>query len=428
MLCLRDDNIREGQAQVIRQRRVVVTGLGALTPLGNTAEQFWHGLIEGRSGVGRITQVDPSGYPTQIAGEVLGFDPADYMEAKEARRASRVTQFAVATARQAVRDAGLDEQPTDAENYGVLLGVGNTSFPDVEQQLKVMVERGGRYVSPLFMPMTLPNMTAGTVALQLGWRGYISTVAAACASGNLAIGEAAAVIARGDADVIVTGGYEAAICEFGLASFCAMRAMRTRNEQPTTACRPFDATRDGFVPAEGAASLVLEELGHALARDAHIYAEVAGFGVSSDAYHPVSPRPDGSGMALAMGRALRNAGFAPSEIEYINAHGTSTQLNDAAETLAIKQVFGDYAYNVPISATKSMIGHALSAGAALEAVASILTMRDGVIHPTINYHHPDPACDLDYVPNRSRQATVRTVLSNSFAFGGQNICIVLQRI
>lgn len=409
----------------MRQRRVVVTGLGALTPLGNTAEDFWHGLIAGRSGVGRITQIDPSGYPTQIAGEVRGFDPADYMEAKEARRASRVTQFAVATARQAVRDAGLDEQPSDAENYGVLLGVGNTSFPDVEQQLKVMLERGGRHVSPLFMPMTLPNMTAGAVALQLGWRGYISTVAAACASGNLAIGESAAVIARGDADVIVTGGYEAAICEFGLASFCALRAMSTRNEQPTTACRPFDATRDGFVPAEGAASLVLEELGHAIARDAHIYAEVAGYGVSSDAYHPVSPRPDGSGMATAMNRALHNAGLAPREIEYINAHGTSTQLNDAAETLAIKQVFGDYAYDVPISATKSMVGHALSAGAALEAVASILTMRDGVIHPTINYYHPDPACDLDYVPNQARKTTVRTVLSNSFAFGGQNICIVM---
>ncbi len=405
---------------------MVVTGLGALTPLGNTARDFWHGLIAGRSGVGRITQIDPSGYPTQIAGEVRGFDPADYMEAKEARRASRVTQFAVATARQAVLDAGLAEQPSDAAHYGVLLGVGNTSFPDVEQQLKIMVERGGRHVSPLFMPMTLPNMTAGTVALQLGWRGYISTVAAACASGNLAIGEAAAVIARGDADVIVAGGYEAAICEFGLASFSALRAMSTRNEQPTTACRPFDATRDGFVPAEGAASLVLEELGHAIDRDAHIYAEVAGFGVSSDAYHPVSPRPDGSGMATAMLRALRNAGLAPREIEYINAHGTSTQLNDAAETLAIKQVFGDYAYNVPISATKSMVGHALSAGAALEAVACILTMRDGVIHPTINYNHPDPVCDLDYVPNVSRKATVSTVLSNSFAFGGQNICIVMK--
>jgi 3-oxoacyl-[acyl-carrier-protein] synthase II len=412
----------------MQQRRVVVTGLGALTPLGNSVEEFWRGLLAGRSGVGRITRCDASNYPTQIAGEVRGFAPEDYMEAKEARRSSRVTQFAIATARQALQDAGLDEHPADAENYGVLLGVGNTSFPDVEQQFRVMVERGGNHISPLFMPMTLPNMTAGAVATQLGWRGYIGTMVAACASGNLAIGEAAQVIARGDAEVIVSGGYEAAISEFGLAAFCAMRAMSTRNDEPERASRPFDATRDGFVGAEAAASLVLEELHHALARNAHIYAEIKGMGVSSDAYHLVAPRPDGSGMAMAMQRALRNAGIAANEIDYINAHGTATPMNDAAETLAIKTVFGDYAHRVPISATKSMVGHSLSASAALEAIACILTIRERMIHPTINYRTPDPACDLDYVPNQAREASVRTVLSNSFAFGGQNACIVLKEI
>lgn len=409
----------------MQQRRVVVTGLGALTPLGNTPEEFWQGLLAGRSGVGRITRCDPRAYPTQIAGEVRDFAPEDYMDVKEARRTSRVTQFAIATARQALRDAGLDEHPADAEDYGVLLGVGNTSFPDVEQQFKVMVARGGNHISPLFMPMTLPNMTAGNVATQLGFRGYIGTVVAACASGNLAIGEATHVIARGDAEVLISGGYEAAISEFGLASFCAMRAMSTRNDEPERASRPFDATRDGFVGAEAGASLVLEELQHALARNAHIYAEIIGFGVSSDSYHLVAPRPDGSGMASAMRRALRNAGLAPNEIEYINAHATSTPMNDATETLAIRTVFGDYAYRVPISATKSMIGHSLSASAALEAIASVLTMRDRIIHPTINYRTPDPACDLDYVPNQAREARVRTVLSNSFAFGGQNACLVI---
>ncbi len=413
---------------MLRPRRVVVTGLGAITPLGNDPHQFWQGLVAGRSGVGRLTQVDPRGYSTQICGEVRGFVPEDYMEAKEVKRTSRTTQFAIATARQAVRDAGLDEHPAATDSYGVLLGIGNTSFPDVEQQLKVMRERGGSRVSPLFMPMTLPNMTAATVAIQLGWRGYLNTVTAACASGNMAIGEGAAVIARGDAEVLIVGGYEAAICEFGLASFCAMRAMSTRNHDPAAASRPFDLTRDGFVPAEGGASLVLEEWEHAEARGARIYAEVVGYGVCSDAYHAVAPRPDGSGMATAMQRALRSAGIAPDEVDYINAHATATPLNDVCETLAIKQVFGDHAYRVPISATKSMTGHALSASAALEAIASIMTMREGVIHPTINYHTPDPACDLDYVPNTARRTSVATVLSNSFAFGGQNVSIVIKNV
>ncbi len=409
-----------------KQRRVVITGLGAITPLGNSVAAYWQALLAGRSGIGYYTRFDASGYPTRIGGEVRDFAPEDYMTAKEVSRSSRVTHFAIASATDAWRDACLPAVLDEPEDYGVLLGVGNVSFPETEVAARTLFERGGQRVSPHYVPASLPNMPAAAVATRFGLRGYLSTVAAACATGNVAIGEAAHVIRRGDAEVMLTGGYEAAICLLGQAAFNALHAMSQRNDAPEAASRPFDCERDGFVAGEGGATLVLEEMEHAVARGARIYAEVLGYGATADAYHPVAPRPDGAGAAAAMRRALKSAGVAPEEVDYINAHGTSTVLNDVSETNAIKLVFGSLAQRIPISATKSMLGHLLSAAGAVEAVASVMTIHDGVIHPTINYHTPDPACDLDYVPNVARRQRVRTVLSNSFGFGGQNACLVLR--
>jgi len=409
-----------------KQRRVVITGLGAITPLGNSVAAYWQALLAGRSGIGYYTRFDASGYPTRIGGEVRDFAPESYMTAKEVSRSSRVTHFAIASATDAWRDACLPAVLDEPEDYGVLLGVGNVSFPETEVAARTLFERGGQRVSPHYVPASLPNMPAAAVATRFGLRGYLSTVAAACATGNVAIGEAAHVIRRGDAAVMLTGGYEAAICLLGQAAFNALHAMSQRNDEPEAASRPFDRERDGFVAGEGGATLVLEEMEHAVARGARIYAEVLGYGATADAYHPVAPRPDGAGAAAAMRRALKSAGVAPEEVDYINAHGTSTVLNDVSETNAIKLVFGALAQRIPISATKSMLGHLLSAAGAVEAVASVMTICDGVIHPTINYHTPDPACDLDYVPNVARRQRVRTVLSNSFGFGGQNACLVLR--
>ena len=407
--------------------KVVVTGIGALTPLGLTAQEFWEGLVAGKSGVGPMTLCDPSPFPCQIAGEVKGFDPVQYIDTKEARRMARFSQLAVAAALQAVEDADLKISSKESHRIGVLLGNGNGGFPTTEEGCRVLVERGGMRVSPFFFPMTLPNMAASNVSRILGLTGYNSTVITACAASNQAIGEAMETLRRGAADVMLTGGTEAGISQLGLAGFCTMRALSTRNDEPQKASRPFDAQRDGFVPAEGASVLVLETAEHALNRGANILCEVAGFGSTSDAYHTVKPDESGEGAMRAMRIALKDAGVGLDEVDYINAHGTSTPLNDAVETVAIKGLFQERAYQIPVSSTKSMIGHSLGAAGGLEAVPCVRSITDGVVHPTVNYEHPDPQCDLDYVPNQARKVDVRVVLSNAFGFGGQNACLVFRR-
>ena len=410
-----------------RNRRAVVTGMGAVTPLGQSVDEFWSALAQGRSGVGPITLADTTNFPSKIAGEVTDFDPGKYMDAKEARRMARFSQLAVASAAQAIEDAGLDMERLDPGRVGIVMGNGNGGFPTTEDNARILVSKGGMRMSPYFIPMVLPNMAAANVSRIFGLKGYTSTIITACAAGTQGIGEAAEVVRRGAADVVLGGGCEAGICQLGLGGFNVIRALSRYDGDPQKASRPFDARRDGFVPAEGAAMLVIESMEHALDRGASILAEVMGQGVSSDAYHAVQPDEDGSGAARALRSALEDAGIGPDEVDYINAHGTSTPMNDVAETLGIKAVFGERAYKVPISATKSMIGHALGGAGALEAVASIKTIVEGEIHPTINYENPDPECDLDYVPNRSRKQQVDTVLSNSFGFGGQNACLVLRR-
>jgi 3-oxoacyl-[acyl-carrier-protein] synthase II len=408
-------------------QRIVVTGMGVMTPLGRTLAEYWSGLAAGRSGIRHITQFSPDGYPCRVAGEVPDFDPKQYMDFKDARRMSRSSQFAVAAAREAIADAGF---PGDVlpEDTGVLLGQGNSSFPDLEVSVRTMLEKGGMKISPFAMPAILPNMSASQVAMQFGARGYNSTISTACAAGTQALGEAAEVLRRGDARVILAGGTEAPICELGLGGFCVLRALSTGfNDEPERASRPFDARRDGFVSGEGAGVLVLETLEHARARGARIYAEILGYAATSDAYHITAPDPESRGAALAMARALDRAGVTPREVDYINAHGTATPQNDPAETVAIKRVFCEDAYRIPISSTKSMTGHLLGGAGAIEAVASICAIGERLIPPTINYEEPDPLCDLDYVPNEARPAEVRVALSNSFGFGGQNASIVIGR-
>lgn len=409
------------------KRRVVVTGMGAITPLALNVDEYWKGLIEGKSGIGKITLCDVSSLSCQIAGEVKGFNPRNYMEFKDARRMARFSQFSVACARMAIENARLDISKENPDQLGVIIGNGIGGFPEVEEGYRIMMGRGGMRLNPFFMPIILPNMAAGQISLIFGLTGFSSTITTACAAATQAIGDAVEIIRLGKAEVMLGGGSEAALTPTGIAGFCVMRALSTRNDEPTRASRPFDAKRDGFVPGEGAAVLILESLDHALRRDAPIYAEVAGVGVSSDAYHVVAPHENGAGAVRAMRWALEDAKVAPEEVEYINAHGTSTPINDAVETLAIKTVFGDYAYRVPISSTKSMIGHLLGGSGAVEAVACIKTITDEIIHPTINYEYPDPDCDLDYVPNVAREKDVRVALSNSFGFGGQNACLIFKK-
>ena len=409
------------------RRRVVVTGMGAMTPLGLTPDDFWQALVRGESGIGPITLCDASAYPSRIAGEVTGFDPDQFMDPREARRMARFSQLAVAAAANAIEDAGLDLSQTDRDRLGVVMGNGVGGFPTTEENARKLVDRGGMKMSPFFIPMILPNMAAASVSRLFGIKGYTSTIITACAAGTQGIGEGMEVIRRGAADVVLAGGCEAGICELGLGGFNIIKALSRQNDVPEKASRPFDAKRDGFVPAEGSALLVLESLEHATDRGANILAEVVGQGVSSDAFHAVQPDEDGSGAARAIRWALEDARLGPEDIDYINAHGTSTPKNDAAETMAIKTTFGRRAYEVPISSTKSMIGHALGGAGAIEAVAAIKTIAEGQIHPTVNYEFPDPECDLDYVPNESRKQRVDTVLSNSFGFGGQNACLVFRR-
>lgn len=407
--------------------RVVITGLGAVTPLGQSVDEFWSNLVAGQSGVGRLTLIDPEGFPCQLCGEVKNWDPTKWLERKAARRMARFSQFMVVSAKQAIDDAGLDLDKENRDRIGVMVGNGGGGYPVIEESAHVLFTRGGMKIEPLYMAHTLGNMAAASVALQFGLRGYNGTIVTACAAGTQAIGEAAMIIRSGRADVVVSGGCEAAVSRLGLAGFCVMRALSEQNDEPAKASKPFDAERDGFVPCEGAGALILESEEHAKARGARIYAELAGFGCTNDAFHVVAPPEDGEGAARAIVEALRDAGVAPGDVDYINAHATSTPLGDAAETNAIKRVFGEGAYGVPISATKSMIGHGLGASGGMETVATVKTIETGTIHPTINLNTPDPACDLDYVPNVARTADVRVALKNSFGFGGQNSCLVIAK-
>ena len=407
--------------------RVVITGMGAMTPLGETPEEYWKNLVAGTSGIGPMTLCDPEGYPCQISGEVSGFDPNTYIGNKEARRMARFTQLAVAAALQAVEAADYDISKDDPYRVGVLLGNGNGGFPTLEENCRILADRGGMRMSPFFFPMILPNMAAAAVSRYTGAHGYNSTVTTACAASNQAMGEAVSVIRRGAADVMLTGGTEAGISLLGLSGFAVMRALSTRNDEPQKASRPFDAGRDGFIPSEGSVIMVLESLEHAIGRGANILAELAGFGSTSDAGHPVQPEESGISAAAAMQMALNDAQLSLDQVDYINAHGTSTPLNDALETVAIKRLFGDLAHKIPISSTKSMIGHSLGAAGSLDAAACVKTITEAAIHPTVNYDVPDPECDLDYVPNQSRPADVQVALSNAFGFGGQNACLVFRK-
>ncbi len=411
----------------MKQKRVAITGLGVVSPVGLGRTAFWDALVAGKSGAGYITQFDCRAYAVRIAAEVRDFDPCQYMEPKEAKRTDRFAQFAVAAARMALEDAALAVNKANAERVGVFIGSGIGGIWTWESQFDMLRNRGPDRVSPFFVPMMIANMAAGQVSIVLGAKGPGSCVTTACASGAHAIGDAMQIIRRGEAEVMLAGGAEAAITPMGIAGFAALRALSARNDEPGRASRPFDATRDGFVMGEGAAVLVLEAEEHALARGARIYAELVGYGMSADAFHITEPAPDGDGAVRAMRAALHSASMQPQDIDYINAHGTSTPLNDRVETTAIRVVFGKSAERVAVSSSKSMTGHLLGAAAAVEMAASVLACYDSVIPPTINYEHPDPECDLDYVPNQARRRAVRAAMCNAFGFGGQNAVLVVKR-
>ena len=407
--------------------RVVITGMGAITAIGNTVDEFWENALNGVSGIDILQAFDHSSYPVHIAGEVKDFDPELYMDRRDARRMGRFSQFAIGATHQALKHADLNLEDTDRDRVGVLMGNGIGGIQESQQAVRTIDSRGGMKIDPFFFPKMLPNMAAAHIALHFGARGYNNTVITACAAGTQAIGDALDLVRAGRVDVAITGGTEAALCELGLCGFAVIRALSTANDPPHAASKPFDAKRDGFVAAEGAGVFVLESLEHAQKRKAPIIAELAGYGACNDAYHVVAPSDDGSGAMRAMKEALVDAGVEPADVDYINAHGTSTELNDKSETMAIKKTFGEDAYRVPISSTKSMIGHSFGAAGAIESVACLKTIETGWIHPTINYNDPDPDCDLDYVPNEKRQADVDVVLTNSFGFGGQNACLVYKR-
>lgn len=409
------------------QRKVVVTGMGCLSPLGSTVQTTWENLVAGKSGVDRITHFDPSPYKTQFAAEVKDFDPVARFGSRESRKMDRFSQLALAAAQEAIEDAGLQITDENRQRVGVVIGTGIGGIGTLYEQMQVMMSRGPSRISPFMVPMMLPDTGAAMIAIALGVRGPNMAVVTACATGTNAIGEAADMIRRGAADVILAGGSEAAIVPIAIAGMSVMGALSTRNEAPQAASRPFDRERDGFVMGEGAAVLVLEALEHAQQRGARILGVMSGYGATCDAYHISAPAENGAGAAACMRQALEAAGLTPQQIDYINAHGTSTPLNDRSETAAIKAVFGEHAYSLAVSSTKSMTGHLLGAAGALEAMVCIQALQTGLLPPTINYEHPDPECDLDYVPNVARRSPVQHVMSNSFGFGGHNATLIFSR-
>ena len=408
-------------------QRVVITGLGAVTPIGNDIKTFWENIKNGVSGVDIVTRFDISDYKCKVGAEVKDFNPEDFCDKKEAKRMDRYTQYAIAASSMAVENAKLNLEEVDHERMGVIIGSGIGGMETFEAQAKVINEKGPGRVSPFFIPMMISNMAAGQVAIKTGAKGVNYGVVSACASSSNAIGDAFRLIAAGDADVIIAGGAEAAITPLSYAGFCSMKALATNNDEPKKASCPFTAKRTGFVMGEGAGSLVLESLEHAKARGANILAEIVGYGATDDAYHVPAPAPDGEGGARAMALAVKNAGIKPEEVSYINAHGTSTEYNDKYETQAIKTVFGENAYNIPVSSTKSMTGHLLGAAGAVEAIVCVLSIKDSFIPATINYEEKDPECDLDYVPNEGRNKEVRYALSNSLGFGGHNASLLFKK-
>ena len=412
----------------MNKKRVVITGLGAITSLGSSIPQYWEGLIEGRSGVRRITQFDASPYPCQIAGEIPDFDVEKYIERKEARRLPRSAQIALASAMQAMTDANLPETLPEPERSGVSYGTAMGGIDKVDEGIQVLRREGYERVNPFFLPMSIPNLSSYLIARQFQALGPNSTVVTACATGTQSIGQGAEYIRHNSADLVIVGGVESLIRDYSFAGFCIMRALPVNyNDRPEQASRPFDAKREGFIISEGAGALILESLEHAQARGARIYAEVLGHASSSDGYHIAQPDPEGAGPTRAIRWALQDASLTPEEVDYVNAHGTSTPINDGNETRVIKRVFGEHAYKLAVSSTKSMIGHAMGASGTLEAIACVLSITHGIIPPTINYENPDPECDLDYVPNRARRQVVKTALSNSFGLGGQNACLIIRK-
>ncbi len=409
------------------ERRVVVTGMGVLSPVGTGVDTFWNALINGESGIDYIDAFDTTDYTVKIAGEVKDFNPGDYFEKKEAKRLDRFAQFAIAAALMAVKDANLSNPPEDAERVGVLIGSGIGGLATMEDQVTILNEKGPRRVSPFFIPMMISNMASGQVSIYCGAKGPNSNAVTACASSTTAIGDAAEIIRRGDADVMISGGSEATVTPIAIAGFSNMKALSTRNDDPKAASRPFDADRDGFVLSEGSGVVILEELEHAKKRGAKIYGEVIGYGMSGDAHHITEPAPEGEGAARCMQMAINKAGIDPTEIDYINAHGTSTPKNDKFETMAINTVFGEHAKKLAISSTKSMTGHLLGAAGAIEAIACLLAIQNGIIPPTINYETPDPECDLYYVPNKVEKRDINIALSNSLGFGGHNATLIFKK-
>jgi 3-oxoacyl-[acyl-carrier-protein] synthase II len=409
-------------------RRVVVTGLGAVTPIGLTAGEFWQSMMEGKSGAGPITYFDVSRYDTKFACEVKGFDPLKYLDRKSVQRMDLFAQFAMAAAAQAVEDSGVDFEKVDRDRVGVIVGSGiGGMWTYQKQQENLFIDKGPDHISPFFIPMMISDIAAGNISIRYKLRGPNYATTSACATSGHAIADAAMLIQRGDADMMLTGGAEAAICPMGIGGFNSMKAMSTRNDDPLRASRPFDAKRDGFVMGEGGGILVLESFEHAVKRGAKILAELAGFGLTADAYHLTQPAPGGEGAVRAMRQSIADAGLKPEDVDYINAHGTSTPFNDKNETEAIKTVFGEHAYKLLVSSTKSMTGHQLGAAGGVEAVATVLAIMNDTVPPTINYEFPDPECDLNYVPNKPVKKTVNAAISNTFGFGGHNACLLLTK-
>lgn len=407
--------------------RVVITGMGVITPIGNSVKDFWRANCEGKSGSGPITRFDATGFDTRFAAEIKDFDPLRYMSAKEVKRTARFCQIAIAASKEAIQDSGLELDKEDPYRIGVFVGSGIGGLDVIEEQHGILLSKGPSRMSVFTIPMLITNMAPGQISITFGLKGPNVSIATACASAAHAIGEAYYTIKTGEADVMITGGTEACITPTGVGGFCACKALSTRNDQPQKASRPFDRERDGFVMGEGAGILVLETLEHAKRRGANIYAELIGYGANGDAYHMTAPAPDGEAASRCMQLALDSARINPEDVDYINAHGTSTPLNDKIETMAIKKVFGDRAYKIPISSTKSMTGHLLGAAGAVELIACVLAIKNGIIPPTINYEYPDPECDLDYVPNTPRDSRVDVALSNSLGFGGHNATLIVRR-